>query len=143
MRVSSTCDRPSLRYRWDALRPALAWSISASGPGGWGRGVNVATYRNDNARTGRNTQERTLSEVRFLPLQQHQRPGLLLAQGVGGDTLYVGWASHTDWTPYHGRVMGFDAKGHRADARAGGPGPHDLQDADRVRPGGLRADLPA
>jgi hypothetical protein len=43
--------------------------------------------------------------VRFFPLQQNQRPGLLLAN----DTVYIGWASHCDNTPYHGWLIGYDA----------------------------------
>jgi Secretion system C-terminal sorting domain len=39
--------------------------------------------------------------------QKHnQRSALLLHQGV----VYVAWASHCDWGPYHGWVIGFDAK---------------------------------
>jgi hypothetical protein len=42
----------------------------------------------------------------FDPLRQNQRPGLLLHQGV----VYVAWSSHCDEGPYHGWVLGFDAK---------------------------------
>ena len=37
--------------------------------------------------------------------KQNQRSGLLLS---GDGIVYVTWASHCDWTPYHGWVVGFD-----------------------------------
>ena len=40
----------------------------------------------------------------FQQQKQNQRPGLLLL----GDEVYIAWASHCDWGPYHGWVMGFD-----------------------------------
>lgn len=42
--------------------------------------------------------------ITFQQQKQNQRPGLLLM----GDEVYVAWASHCDWGPYHGWVMGFD-----------------------------------
>ncbi|MCU1321964.1 MAG: hypothetical protein JWM43_1613 [Acidobacteriaceae bacterium] len=42
----------------------------------------------------------------FDPIYQNQRPALLLAN----NTVYVGFASHCDKGPYHGFLMGYDAK---------------------------------
>jgi len=42
----------------------------------------------------------------FDPLMQNQRPALLLSMG----NVYVGYASHCDKGPYHGFLMGYDAK---------------------------------
>jgi len=44
-------------------------------------------------------------QVAFDPRTEHQRPGLVLSNGV----VYVSWASHEDKDPYHGWVIGFDA----------------------------------
>jgi hypothetical protein len=41
----------------------------------------------------------------FDPRNEHQRAGLVLANGV----VYVSWASHEDHDPYHGWVIGFKA----------------------------------
>ncbi len=47
-----------------------------------------------------------ISAPEFDPLMQSQRPALLLANG----TVYVGYASHCDKEPYHGFLLGYDAK---------------------------------
>jgi len=48
----------------------------------------------------------TIAAKDFDPLMQNQRPALLLANGM----VYVGYASHCDKEPYHGFLMGYDAK---------------------------------
>jgi hypothetical protein len=45
------------------------------------------------------------STVSFNAQQQNQRPGLALVNGV----VYVPWASHEDFAPYYGWVVGFSA----------------------------------
>jgi hypothetical protein len=44
--------------------------------------------------------------LKFDPQRQNQRSGLALVNGV----VYIAWASHCDWGPYHGWLMGYDAK---------------------------------
>lgn len=43
--------------------------------------------------------------VVFDQQKQNQRPALMLYNGI----LYIAWASHCDWFPYHGWVIGYDA----------------------------------
>ena len=45
-------------------------------------------------------------QVTFSPMQQLQRPALLLANGL----LYIAFGSHGDIDPYHGWVFAYDAK---------------------------------
>ncbi len=44
--------------------------------------------------------------VSFDTIQENQRPGLLLDDGV----VYIAWASFEDHTPYHGWVIGYNAQ---------------------------------
>ncbi|MEP7318293.1 MAG: hypothetical protein ABI921_06120, partial [Panacibacter sp.] len=44
--------------------------------------------------------------VTFDQKKHNQRAGLLLYD----NTVFICWASHCDWGPYHGWVMGYDAK---------------------------------
>jgi len=45
-------------------------------------------------------------QIAFDPRKQNQRTALLLSRG----TVYMGWAAHCDTGPYHGYLVGFDAK---------------------------------
>lgn len=45
------------------------------------------------------------STVTFNQQTENQRPALLLYQGV----VFICWASHCDWEPYHGWIIGYDA----------------------------------
>src|SRR5262249_14240092 len=42
----------------------------------------------------------------FDSLKENQRAALTLVGGV----VYVTWAGHCDWPPYHGWILGFDAR---------------------------------
>jgi hypothetical protein len=46
----------------------------------------------------------------FETLRENQRPGLALVN----NTVYVSWGSHTDQTPWHGWIMGFNKSNLRA-----------------------------
>lgn len=54
----------------------------------------------------------TITAKDFDPLMENQRPALLLSRG----TVYVGYASHCDKEPYHGFLVGYDAKSPRQTA---------------------------
>ena len=43
--------------------------------------------------------------VHFDPQKNNQRSALLLYNGI----VYICWASHCDWAPYHGWMLGYDA----------------------------------
>ena len=44
--------------------------------------------------------------VSFDPLRNNQRQGLALVKGV----VYISYSSHCDWNPYHGWILGYNAK---------------------------------
>lgn len=44
--------------------------------------------------------------VSFDPLRANQRAALALVNRI----VYIGWSSHCDWGPYHGWLLGYDAK---------------------------------
>jgi hypothetical protein len=52
----------------------------------------------------------TGGRVPFDPFHENQRPGLALVN----DTVYVSWGSHTDQTPWHGWIIGFNRSNLRA-----------------------------
>ncbi|MGB3074799.1 MAG: hypothetical protein WBB36_05740 [Chitinophagales bacterium] len=43
--------------------------------------------------------------IAFDSQKQNQRPAITLVNGI----VYIAWASHCDWGPYHGWVIGYDA----------------------------------
>ncbi len=44
--------------------------------------------------------------VSFDPMRNNQRQGLALVNGV----VYISYSSHCDWNPYHGWILGYNAK---------------------------------
>lgn len=44
--------------------------------------------------------------VRFDPLRENQRAGLLLQNGI----IYIAWAAHCDGWPFHGWIIAYDAQ---------------------------------
>lgn len=74
----------AIDIRTGAERPNSPVSISGSVPG-----------TGDGSSGGR---------VSFSPQKNNQRAALLLHQGL----VYVAWASHCDWGPYHGWLIGYD-----------------------------------
>jgi hypothetical protein len=44
--------------------------------------------------------------VNFDPMRNNQRQGLALVNGV----VYISYSSHCDWNPYHGWILGYNAK---------------------------------
>lgn len=45
-------------------------------------------------------------KITFDALHEHQRPGLLLAN----DVVYIGFGAHADVQPFHGWILGYDAR---------------------------------
>ncbi len=50
----------------------------------------------------------TGGQLQFNSLQQMARLGLLLVKGVSNSTIYVGFASHCDYSPFHGWLFAYD-----------------------------------
>jgi chitodextrinase len=48
-------------------------------------------------------------QISFDPLREGQRPALLLSNDATGKHIVIAWASHCDFSPYHGWVMSYNA----------------------------------
>ncbi len=48
-------------------------------------------------------------QVSFDPLREGQRPALLLSNDATGKHIVIAWASHCDFSPYHGWVISYNA----------------------------------
>jgi hypothetical protein len=76
---------------------AIDITTGAIKPNGWVKITATVNGSGDGSVNGR---------ITFDARRQNQRPGLLLYNGV----VYIAWASHCDVGPYHGWLIGYDAK---------------------------------
>src|SRR5262249_48990135 len=98
--VAITGDYPGVGYA-----TAQAKDVPVVTDGGSAR-VNVTIHPPGRAAQVVSVTDASGGRVRFNPLQQMQRPGLLLQ----GGTLFIAFGSHGDFDPYHGWVFSYDAK---------------------------------
>src|SRR5262249_1635550 len=79
--------------------PAVIGDTTIGGPdGGYTNTTAISVAGTGDGSSG--------GRVRFNALREHQRPGLVLSNGV----VYIAWASHGDNGPYHGWVVGYNAQ---------------------------------